>query len=121
MRSEHEGWGPERTGARDTVLVCAMEPLRSALAAFVRAQGYQLRVSLTPLDAIGVLLDEGDRVCHAMLADDLPHDWARSLHEFIADEYPAIERIAIGARRGPPATGTRRTLGRAAGPRMTAG
>lgn len=91
------GWVPSvrPTGARDLVLVCAVEPLRSALVEMLRARGYEPRVSVTPLQAVEELLARGDRIGHAIISNELPHGWASSLHEYIGDEYPGVQRVLL--------------------------
>lgn len=82
---------------RDVVLVCADEPLGSALAELARAHGYEPRVSVAPLQAIQTLLAAGGRVRNALISSALRHDWGRALHEFLADEYPEVDRVMLTA------------------------
>lgn len=85
------------TNDRDTVLVCAEEPLQSALLELIRAHGHDARVSATPLQAVVTLQDSTVRVRHAVISSSLPHDWGRGLHAFLADEYPDVGRVMLGA------------------------
>jgi hypothetical protein len=80
---------------RDAVLVCADEPLRSALAELVRTRGYGLVVSTTPLETVEVLLEAGARIGYALIASDLPNGWGAQLDAYLADEYPAIRRAIL--------------------------
>lgn len=99
--AESFGWtaslAMDRVDERDTVLVCADEPLRSALSELARTHGYQAHVSATPLQAIEALQDSKLRVRHALISSTLPHDWGRGLHEFLADEYPDVRRVMLSA------------------------
>jgi len=83
--------------ARDGVLVCANEPLRSELAELVRARGFEAIVSVAPLQAIEALLHDGERICHALIASDLPQGWGHGLREFLADEYPHVRSALVSA------------------------
>jgi hypothetical protein len=80
-----------RIGDRDTVLVWAADPVRSALAELVQGFGYEVRAPATPLEAIDALIDAGDRISHALLSLDVE----LGLREFLADEYPAIECVTL--------------------------
>ncbi len=95
MRSER-GTSVEHRD-RDAVLVCAEEPLRSALAELVRTRGYDLVVSTTPLQTVETLLASGDRIGYALIASDLPQGWGHGLCEYLADEYPTIRRAVLSA------------------------
>ena len=88
-----QNWESAVETRRELVLVCAEEPLRSALAEFVRGRGYEPRVPATTLQAIEVLIDSGDRIGWALLASDA----GTALHEFLADEYPDVRRVLVSA------------------------
>lgn len=84
----------ERPG-RDVALVVADEPLAAVIAELYRAYGYEVRTPATPLDVIQTLLGVGDRIGVAVLSPDAR--WADGLREFMADEYPEIDRIVLAA------------------------
>lgn len=93
------GWVAEiarhRATSRDIVLICAIEPLRSALVELARVGGYEPYESATPLQAIEALVARGDRIGHALIASDLPHRWGERLAELIAEEYPHVQRYLL--------------------------
>ena len=82
---------------REAVLICAAEPLRSALVELARTRGYEPCESATPLEAIEALLEDGDRIGHALISSDLPDQWGRGLDELLAEEYPHVKRYLLTA------------------------
>jgi len=80
---------------RDRVLIFASEPLRSALVDFVRDQGYEPRITTTPLQAIGELLDEDHPVGAAVIAEELPD--GRAMLDLIGEEFPDVSRVYLAA------------------------
>ena len=84
----------ERPGS-DVVLVVADEPLGAVIAELYRAYGYEVRMPATPLDLIQTLLRVGDRIGAAVISPDAR--WADGLRDFMADEYPDIDRIVLAA------------------------
>jgi len=85
------GLGLPHLGDRDTVLVWAADPLRSALVELMRSYGFEVCAPATPLDAIETLIDTGDRISHALISLDS----GLGLREFLAVEYPAIECVTL--------------------------
>jgi len=85
------GLGLPHVGDRDTVLVWAANPLRSALVELMRSYGFEVCAPETPLEAIETLIDTGDRISHALISLDS----GLGLREFVADEYPAIECVML--------------------------
>jgi hypothetical protein len=83
---------PPRDG-RDVMLLAAPEPLCGALLELAHASGYDAFACETPLDAIHTLVEVGDRVACAIVSSAAR--WADGLGEFIASEYPQVERILI--------------------------
>ncbi len=75
------------------MILVADEPLRGALLELAHLNGYGAFACSTPLDVIDTLVDFGDQVSCAILDDSA--GWSAGLPEFLADEYPHIERIAI--------------------------
>lgn len=96
---EDEGLGrvtllarPPRDG-RNALLLAAEEPLRGLLLELAYSSGYDAFACETPLDAIDTLVEIGDRIACAIVSS--ASRWADGLGEFIADEYPHVERILI--------------------------
>ena len=83
---------PPREG-RDVMLLVAEEPLCGLLLELAHANGYDAFACETPLDAIDTLVEIGDRVACAIVSTSAR--WADGLGEFLADEYPHVERILI--------------------------
>jgi hypothetical protein len=84
----------ERPG-RDVALVVADEPLAAVIAELYRTYGYEVCTPATPLDVIQTLLGVGDRIGAAVISPDAR--WADGLRDFMADEYPEIDRIMLAA------------------------
>lgn len=80
---------------REAVLICAAEPLRSALVELARTRGYEPREAVTPLQAVEALLEAGDRIGHALISSDLPDRWGEGLDELIDEEYPHVKRYLL--------------------------
>lgn len=83
---------PPRAG-RDVMLLAVGEPLCGLLLELAHVNGYDAFVCETPLDAIDTLVELGDRVACAIVS--VSAKWAEGLGEFLADEYPRVERIFI--------------------------
>lgn len=83
---------PPRDG-RDVVLLAAEEPLCGLLQELARANGYRAFACETPLDAVDTVVELGDRMACAIVSSSAR--WADGLAEFLADEYPHVERILI--------------------------
>ena len=75
------------------MLLVADEPLSGFLLELAHVNGYDAFACQTPLDAIDTLVQVGDRVACAIVCASV--GWADALAEFLADEYPDIERILI--------------------------
>ncbi|HEY5948171.1 MAG TPA: hypothetical protein VIV40_21895 [Kofleriaceae bacterium] len=84
-----------RLDGRDLMLIVAEEPLRGRLLELAHANGFQGRSCRTPLDAVHMLVQTGHRVACAIVTST--SEWAARLAEFMADEFPRIERIQIAA------------------------
>jgi hypothetical protein len=81
--------------SRDVALVIADPPLAAVIAELYRAYGYEVYVLETPLDVIQMLIGVGERTGVAVLSPDAR--WADGMRDFLADEYPAIDRILLAA------------------------
>ena len=85
---------PEITG-QDVVLVLAGEPLRDMIVELVRANGYEVRASTTPLETIVLLERLKDQLRCAIISSRLP--WGSEMWELLVDEYPEVEPIVLEA------------------------
>ena len=83
---------PPRDG-RDVMLLVAEDPLCRILLELAHANGYDAFACETPLDTIEMLIEVGNRVACAIVSSSAR--WADGLGEFLADEYPQIERILV--------------------------
>lgn len=79
----------------DIVLVLADEPLRDMLGEAVRAHGYEVQSSATPLETVQLLERLKDRLRCAIISSQLP--WAPAVWELLIDEYPDIEPVVVEA------------------------
>ncbi|HET7504121.1 MAG TPA: hypothetical protein VFK02_24035 [Kofleriaceae bacterium] len=79
----------------DVVLVLANEPLRKMLGEVVRAHGYDVQASATPLETVQLLERLKDRLRCAIISSQLP--WGPSVCELLIDEYPDIEPVVVDA------------------------
>lgn len=77
----------------DVVLVLAGEPMRDTLVELVRANGYEVRASTTPLETIQLLEHLKGQLRCAIISSQLP--WAPGLWELLVDEYPDVEPIVF--------------------------
>jgi hypothetical protein len=84
---------PGRTDETDVVLVLANEPLRDTLGDLVRARGYEVRASATPLETVQLLELLKDRLRCAIISSQLP--WGSGVWELLVDEYPEIEPVLV--------------------------
>lgn len=78
---------------RETALVLAVEPLRSALVASVMARGFAVETCTTPLDAIQILERLGPRIGYALISS-VP-DGGVALRRLLLDAYPDIKSIVL--------------------------
>ena len=83
---------PPRDG-RDVMLLVAEEPLCGLLLELAYENGYDAFACETPLDAVDTLVELGERVACAIVSSSAK--WAEGLGDFLADEYPHVERILI--------------------------
>jgi hypothetical protein len=82
-----------RQRGRDVMVVVAGEPLSGALLELAHVNGLDAFACETPLDVIQTLLDLGQRVACAVVAASV--DWGQGLAEFLADEYPHVDRVLL--------------------------
>ena len=75
------------------MLIVAEEPLRGALLELAHAHGFDAFACETPLDVIHTLVEIEDRIACAIVS--VSATWGEGLGEFLADEYPQIERVLI--------------------------
>ena len=80
---------------RNVMLLVAEEPLCGQLLEMAHENGFDAFACETPLDTIDTLVELGDRVACAIVSSATK--WADGLGEFLADEYPHVERILIDA------------------------
>jgi len=73
--------------------VIAEEPLSAVIGELYRAYGYDVFAPETPLEVIQTLVSVGDRIGAVLISPDAA--WANGLREFLADEYPEIDRIVL--------------------------
>ena len=80
---------------RDIMLIVADEPVTGMLLELAHINGFDAFACETPLDVIDSLVQIGDRVACAVVSSKT--DWGQGLGDFLADEYPAIQRVLIDA------------------------
>lgn len=78
---------------RGIALVIAEPALAAAVSELYQAHGYEVFVPETPLDVIDTLVTVGDEVCAVLISSEAT--WANGLREFIADEFPKIDRVLL--------------------------
>lgn len=83
---------PPRDG-RDVMLLVTEEPLCGLLLELAHRSGYEAFACDTPLDVVDTLVELGERVACAIVSATAT--WGEGLGEFLADEYPHVERILI--------------------------
>jgi hypothetical protein len=84
---------PAGVNEHDVVLVLVGEPLRDMIVDLVRANGYEVRASTTPLDTIQLLEHLKDQLRCAIISSQLP--WGPGVCELLVDEYPDVEPIVL--------------------------
>jgi hypothetical protein len=84
---------PIGSDERDVVLVLAAEPLRGMIAELMRANGYEVRASTTPLETVLVLERLQERLRCAIISSQLP--WGAGAWELLVDEYPDVEPVVL--------------------------
>jgi hypothetical protein len=84
---------PAGVNKHDVVLVLVGEPLRDMIVDLVRANGYEVRASTTPLETIQLLERLKGQLRCAIISSRLP--WAPGVWELLVDEYPDVEPIAF--------------------------
>jgi hypothetical protein len=89
------GWLVHLERREQLALVIADEPLRQVLVEVVRSYGFDAIAPATPLEVVQRLLAEGPRIACAVISPDV--SWAAALHDYLADEYPAIEPTLLAA------------------------
>lgn len=80
---------------RDIALVVAEEPLAAVIADLYRVYGFEVRTAATPLGVVLALIGAGERVGAVVISPDAR--WADGVDDFVADEYPEIDRIVLAA------------------------
>ena len=80
---------------RDIMLIVAEEPVCGMLLELAAINGFDAFACETPLDVIDTLIDVHDRVACAVVSSKTA--WGAGLGDFLADEYPAIQRVLIDA------------------------
>ncbi|HEU4734733.1 MAG TPA: hypothetical protein VFT22_42875 [Kofleriaceae bacterium] len=86
---------PAGSDESDVVLVLANEPLRNMLGDLVRANGYEVQESTTPLETVQVIERLKHRLRCAIISSQLP--WGPGVWELLVDEYPDIEPVVVEA------------------------
>jgi hypothetical protein len=84
----------ERAG-RDVALVIADEPLATVIGELYCDYGYDAVAPETPLAVIQTLLSSGGQIGVVIISPDAR--WAHGFREFLADEYPEIDRLVLAA------------------------
>lgn len=84
-----------RRQGRDVMLLVSEEPLTGVLLELAYLNGFDAFACRTPLDVIDTLVELGDRVACAVLSTGAT--WSTGLPDFIADEYPHIQRVVVDA------------------------
>ena len=80
---------------RDIMLIVADEPVCGMLLEIAAINGFDAFACETPLDVVDTLIEIGDRVACAVVSSST--QWGNGLAEFLADEYPSIQRVLIDA------------------------
>jgi len=93
---EGEAWVsvlPPPLDGRDALLLVADEPVRGAVWELAIRAGYDVYACRTPLEVVDTLVGIGDNV--ACVVMDSGARWGRGLREFLADEYPRLQRMIL--------------------------
>lgn len=77
---------------RDAAIVIANRPL-ALIGEWYLANGYVVFAPTTPLDVIQALVLNRDRIGVVVLSREAR--WADGLLEFLAEEYPEIDRVVL--------------------------
>jgi hypothetical protein len=80
---------------RDIMLIVAEEPVCGMLLDIAHINGFDAFACETPLDVIDTLIDIADRIACAVVSSKT--QWGAGLGDFLADEYPTIQRVLIDA------------------------
>ncbi|MBV8761112.1 MAG: hypothetical protein JO257_27700 [Deltaproteobacteria bacterium] len=80
---------------RDIMLIVADEPVCGMLLELAHINGFDAFACETPLDVIDTLIEIHDRIACAVVSSQTP--WGAGLGDFLADEYPTIQRVLIDA------------------------
>lgn len=80
---------------RDIMLIVAQEPVCGMLLEIAHINGFDAFACETPLDVIDTLIEIGDRVACAVVSSTT--EWGAGLADFLADEYPSIQRVLVEA------------------------
>lgn len=95
--SDPGGWlaslPAQRESGRDIMVIVANEPLCGVLLELAEVNGLDAFACETPLDVIRTLIDIGDRIACAVVSSTT--EWGEGLAEFLADEYPSIDRVLL--------------------------
>ena len=75
------------------MVVVAEKPLSGLLLELAHMNGLDAFACETPLDVIQTLVGLGPRVACAVVAASV--DWGNGLAEFLADEYPHVDRVLL--------------------------
>lgn len=80
---------------RDIMLIVAEEPVCGVLLEIAHINGLDAFACETPLDVIDTLIEISDRIACAVVSSST--SWGAGLGDFLADEYPTIQRVLIDA------------------------
>jgi hypothetical protein len=94
--SEGETWAsvlPPPADGRDALLLVADEPIRGAVWELATRGGYDVFACRTPLEVVDTLVGAGDRIACVVMESGA--GWGSGLREFLADEYPRLQRMIL--------------------------
>lgn len=94
--SEGEAWVsvlPPPEGDRDALLLVADEPIRGAVWEMATRGGYDVFACRTPLEVVDTLVGAGDRIACVVMESEA--HWGNGLREFLADEYPQLQKMIL--------------------------
>lgn len=94
--SEGEAWVsvlPPPLDGRDALLLVADEPIRGAVWELATRGGYDVFACRTPLDVVDTLVGASDRIACVVMESAV--QWGKGLREFLADEYPRLQKLIL--------------------------
>lgn len=95
------GYQDDEVARRAVLLLVNGSSRAPELAAAIRARGFDLAVTTTPLDAIQRLTQSGAPVRAAIVSGALPNASGEDLLRFLATEHPHVRRVLLLESAGP--------------------